>query len=314
MEKRKEIDMEMVVRLMDKHYYLSYVDYHDNLNDQLETIERCIESQNSDALFDDMNEWFYDQRAAAVINVMDELKNKLIKVDYKKWEAEKFFEENEDVIRETIYDRDNSNPIKDLLRNTNKIPVRIEFISNYDCINSHWFESSGGYGYKNSYFGDMVDVLNLNPYKVKKLLLEHDIKVFGKFPNKRSRNGKEQVSYEQFFEELENSVSSANLLTYTATIDVKELYDADFNLSEIIIPKGNMCGLFSSMQGGGSLIEMELKNDVKINLTKKSNYPYFRLDLEKNGNGYHYSIKQVYGVLDSFYGKPLSINTKPQIQ
>ena len=33
-------------------------------------------------------------------------------------------------------------------------------LSNYDCINSNWFESQGGYRYEESYFGDMVDSLN----------------------------------------------------------------------------------------------------------------------------------------------------------
>ena len=151
-----------------------------------------------------------------------------------------------------------------------------------------------------------MDALNLNPFIVKSLLLEHGEKVFGKFPNKRSRNGKEQVSYEQFCTELRNSCCGANLLTYAATVDMQELYDADFNLSEVIIPKGNLCGLYSSMPVGGSLIEMELKYDVKLNLIKDNNL-YFRVKFEKYGKDYDYSIKQVYRVCNSFYGKPLNI-------
>jgi hypothetical protein len=158
----------------------------------------------------------------------------------------------------------------------------------------------------------MVDALNLNPCKVRKLLLEREEKVSGKFPNKRSRNGKEQVSYEQFYEELQNTCCGANLLTYVARIDIRKLFDADFNLTGVIIPKGNTCGLYSSMQGGGSLIEMELKDDVKLHLTQNG-YPCFRLELEKYGNGYDYSIRQVYSVCDSFFGKSLNIINQPQI-
>lgn len=59
--------------------------------------------------------------------------------------------------------------IKDLIRNTGPINCRVELFSNYDCINSHWFEAiqGGGYGYEETYFGAMVDALNLNPEKQK---------------------------------------------------------------------------------------------------------------------------------------------------
>ena len=229
--KRKKIDMKMVIGLMDAHYSLSYVDYRENLNSNLDVIAKCFDVKNCDALFEDIDEWYYDQRYSLAIEVMKELKSMLLDIGYKECKVENFFEENEDEIKNAIVDRDNSEPIKELLRNTGKIPVRIELISNYDCINSHWFESSAGYSYENSYFGDMIDALNLNPCKVSKLLHEKGVKVFGKFPDKRSRNGKEQVSYEQFFEEIENSCSGTNLLTYIATVDVEELYNANFNLS-----------------------------------------------------------------------------------
>ena len=313
MGKRKKIDMEMLIGLMDAHYSLTYVDYRENLNNNLDVIAKCFNANNCDVLFEDIDEWYYDQRDSSVIEVVKELKNMLLDIGYKECKVEKFFEENEDEIKDAIVERDTSEPIKDLLRNTGKIPVRIELISNFDCINSHFFESSGGYSYENSYFGDMIDALNLNPCIVRRLLLEKGVKIFGKFPNKQSRNGKEQVSYEQFFVEIENSCCGANLLTYIATVDIKELYNANFDLSEIIIPKGNSCGLFSSMQGGGSMMDMELKVDVKIDIAKaKNDYPYFRIEIEPQGKNFDYSIKQVYGVLDSFYGKPLSIVTQIQ--
>lgn len=312
METIKEISMNRVVGLMDKHYSLIYIDYRESLDNHLDTIEKCIEAKNCDALLENLDEWYIQQEEESVYHIMDELKKELVKAGHKKWEAEKFFEENEEAIKNEIYNRDDSEPLKDLLRNTGKIPVRVELLSNYDCINSHWLESSGGYSYEESYFGDMVDTLNLNPYKVKKMLLEQGEKVTGKFPNKRSRNSKEQVSYEQFYEELENSCCGANLLTYLATVDVQKLVDANFNLSEIIIPKGNKCGLYSSMQGGGSLMEMELCEDVKLHLTQ-GDYPFFRLKLDKDDKGYDYSIRQAYGVCDSFFGKPLHIITQPQI-
>jgi predicted secreted protein len=75
--------------------------------------------------------------------------------------------------------------------------------------------------------------------------------VYGRFPDKKYRDGKEQVSYEQFYQELINSCCGANLLTYIGKVNLQELYDAGFSLGEVIIPKGNCCGIFSSMYGGG---------------------------------------------------------------
>lgn len=196
--------------------------------------------------------------------------------------------------------------LKELIRNTDDIPVRVEMLSNNDCINSNWFESQCGYRYDESYFGDMIDSLNLNPAKVKKLLTGHGYKVYGRFPNRKSRDGKEQVSYEQFYEEMLNSCCSANLLVYVGKVSLKDLYDADFSVDEVIIPKGNYCGLFSSAFGGGSLLEMELKQDVPLKLKRKNGCDYrFRLDAERSK--YDYSIQHVYGVDDSFFGNTVSL-------
>ncbi len=267
--------MDMVTGLMDKNYSLTYVDYRENLNSRLDTIEKCINKQSGDSLFEDIDDWYCQQKLDTVEDIMESLKKELVKAGYKKWEAGKFFEENREEIEESIYSRNDSAPLQDLLRNTDDIPVRVVLISDYDCINSHWLESSGGYSYEESYFGDMVDALNLNPRKVKRILLEHGEKIWGGFPDKRSRNREEQVSYEQFYEELENSTCGANLLTYVATVRMQELYDADFKLPEIIISKGNKCGIYSSMQGGGSLMEMELIQDVRL-ILKAGDFPYFR--------------------------------------
>ena len=101
---------------------------------------------------------------------------------------DKFFQEHEDEIREEIYDRNDSDTLKELLKNTDDIPVRVEMLSNYDCINSNWLESQEGYRYKESYFGDMIDALNLNPAKVKKMLVEKGYTVYGRFPDKKPEN------------------------------------------------------------------------------------------------------------------------------
>ena len=307
MEEQRTLTLDFVKSLMEPSYTLVWTDYNDNLDNHLDIIRKCLDRRNCDCLWEKAGEWYGDAEYEAVHGIMEKLKEEcFVFNDFDEHEVDAFFDEHEDAIRDEIYSRNDSDVVKDLIRYTDDIPIRVEMLSNYDCINSHWFESQGGYSYEESYFGDMVDSLNLNPAQVKKLLTSHGYKVYGRFPNRKSRNGKEQVSYEQFYEELINSCCGANLLTYIGKVSLKELYDADFSLKEVIIPKGNCCGLFSSTYGGGSLLEMELKQDVKLKLEVKGcNGFRFRLDDERSK--YDYSIQHVYGVDDSFFNNPVSI-------
>ena len=258
-------------------------------------------------MWEKADEWYSDAEWEAVREIIAKLKEECtVFHDFDEEEVDDFFDEHEDEIRDEIYNRNDSDVVKELIRHTDDISIRVEMLSNYDCINSNWFESQGGYRYEESYFGDMVDSLNLNPARVKKILTEHGYRAYGRFPNRKNRNGKEQVSYEQFYEELINSCCGANLLTYIGRVSLKDLYDAGFSLKEVIIPKGNCCGLFSSTYGGGSLLEMELKRDVKLKLEVKD-YHGFRLCLDNERSNNDCSVRHVYGVDDSFFGERISL-------
>ena len=299
MEEQEILTMELVKSLMDKSYTLVWVDYNDNLDNCRDTIQKCLEERSCESLWEKVDEWYSDAEWEAVREIVSKLKDECIRFhDFGEEEVEEFFEEHEDEIREEIYDRNDADTLKELLKNTDDIPVRIEMLSNYDCINSNWLESQEGYRYKESYFGDMIDALNLNPAKV--------YTVYGRFPDKKYRDGKEQVSYEQFYQELINSCCGANLLTYIGKVSLQELYDAGFSLKEVIIPKGNCCGIFSSMYGGGSLLEMELRKDVRLKLEVRD-YHGFRFRIDNERSKYECSIKHVYGVCDSFFGERIAL-------
>lgn len=299
--------MELVKPLMKRSYTLVWTDYSDNLDNHHDIIQDCLNKRSCESLEEKVYNWYNESEWTAVCEAIGKLKEKSIKqYGFDEDVVDAFFDEHEDEIRDEIYNRNDSNVMKELISNTDDIPIRVEMLSNNDCINSNWFESQCGYRYDESYFGDMIDSLNLNPAKVKKLLIGHGYKVYGRFPNRKSRDGKEQVSYEQFYEEMLNSCCSANLLVYIGKVSLKDLYDANFSLKEVIIPKGNCCGLFSSTFGGGSLLEMELKQDVPLKLKRKNGCDYrFRLDAERSK--YDYSIQHVYGVDDSFFGNTVSL-------
>ena len=293
--------------VMEPAYTLVWTDYNDNLDSHRGLIQKCLDSKSSEHLWEKADEWYSDTEWDAVREIIAKLKEECtVFHDFDEKDVDDFFDEHEDEIRDEIYSRNDSDVMAELIRHTDDIPIRVEMLSNHDCINSNWFESQGGYRYEESYFVDMVDSLNLNPARVKKILTEHGYRAYGRFPNRKSRDGKEQVSYEQFYEELINSCCGANLLTYIGRVNLKELYDAGFSMKEVVIPKGNCCGLFSSTFGGGSLLEMELKKDIRLKLEVKG-YNGFRLRLDEERTKYDYSVQHVYGVDDSFFGNAVRI-------
>lgn len=186
-----------------------------------------------------------------------------------------------------------------------EVNVRLTWYSNHDCINSFFFESSGGYYYKDSYFGDIVDRLNMNPKKVKELLTEHEVKTYGKWPNKKNRDGKELVKYSDFWVEIQNQSCGACLLTAVATVPLSDFMEGTPEV--ISIPKGNKIGLFSSMQGGGSVIDMELQKDLTVNLSAHGETKYDHWGLQADSEDGAYSIDRVYGVTSSFWGNELKV-------
>jgi len=304
METLNKITLEQIINLLPKQVELIYIDYRDNLDEHLLILQECLDAGSFDKLYESIDEWFYDAQFDGLSYVIEELKSD-IENEFDIEDASHIIEDYEDEITDVIYERDISNPLKDLFRNTSDIPVRVSMYSNYDCINSHHFE--GGYSYKDSYFGAMVDTLKLNPAKVKKMLVSYGVEVYGAFPNLKYRDGKELVSYKDFWQEIGNSICGANLLVFVGTIEASNILDLE-KLNKIKIPKGNNCGLFSSFQGGGSLIEMELKQDFVIDLNKqgKTKYDTFGITIDCKGSG-GYSVDEVYGVTRHFWGNKIEI-------
>lgn len=299
----RALTIEQIHDMMDRSYTLAWLDRSNNLDNSADVISRCLKEKSADPLYEHCNDWFAEIESDRTHEIIEELKSKCIEQGYTDEVVEEFFAENHDAIREEIQSRDDSNILQTLLRNSDDMPIRVEMHSNYDCINSHYFESR--YSYQESYFGAMVDALNLNPNKVAEVFADEGIEIDGEFPNIDERNGKELVSYEHFAIEISNSVSPANLLVFIGAISLQELYDAQFDIKQVTLPKGNVCGIFSSNCGGGSLMEMELLHDVTLELNAKP-YDYYSLCLDADDNR-GYALKEVYGVVDSFFGKPIQI-------
>ena len=264
----EKLTLEEVTSEMDAQYRLFDSDPIDNLNDYLNIVQECIETGCKDALNEVVDQLTDYQIDESVYEVISELKTKLEEKGYEVDELDDFFDLYEGEIVDEIHARDVSEPLEQLVNNTGldgQVCAYIDMTSSFDCVNSYELESENGFSYDKSYFGDMIDQLNLNPSKVEKLLHAEGAKTVGDFPDIPARDGQEFVRYDQFVEELVNN-PDLGLLVFLTKVDLKELVDKDFDVQEVVVPKGNRCGLFFSGIGSGSLLGMELQRDIKLDV------------------------------------------------
>jgi len=92
---------------------LSYVDYRDDLDEHEDIQEECIRSNNMEKLYEKAYEWYEEQESS---NMHDYLEKTRKNMETDNLAGE--FEEHEDEIRELIYDRNDSDPVKDLICNS----------------------------------------------------------------------------------------------------------------------------------------------------------------------------------------------------
>ncbi len=275
-----------------------YWDRNDGLTEA--QIKPIIENRNCDDLYNDLIDLNWEYESDLVTEHLNEILSYYddeISEIYDTDDPEVFYENIIDDFDLRSYVSVEYN-IKELFQD---IPVRICLFSNYDCMNSHWLTSQEGYAYEDHYFGDFIDALNLNPQKVKKLLVEADITVYGRWPNKKSRDGKEYVAYDKLIQEIENTTSGANLLVFLGMLDLYKWVTTESMV--ITIPEGNNCGLFDSMYGGGSVLELKLIRDKTIDLKDTGEYPHYGMRYDKEG----YGVVEVYCAYESIFGDTVTI-------
>lgn len=291
-----------------------YWDYRDELSEK--QIAKILKSP--DGLFEVENEMFemnsdhiYDLEIDHLKEALDSFKEELCEelgIEDDELDLEEIARELRDEFLDYISVDYN---IEDLIKNTGPINCRVELFSNYDCINSHWFEAiqGGGYSYEETYFGAMIDALNLNPGKMKEALEKREITIYGEWPDLKERNGEEFVDYDKFVRELENSTCGANLLTIVCKVDLSMIIEKGGLPSKFTIPKGNNVGLFSSFQGGGSTIECPLLRDIVIDTEKRgeTEYDHWSKILPDDDRDNGYGINDVYGVHSDFFGNEISL-------
>lgn len=299
------------INRLNKVCWLVHTDYCDDFGNSGKIIQECIDENNGDKFFEIYNTWLSESADDGADYEIGEIERAVLS-DNKLGHLHPFLEEwldtydNKDTIREMIQEKDMSEP-KEMIGRT-RLRARAQLHTNYDCLVSNW-DLGNTYEYSD-YFKDIVDVLNLNPYWVKKKFQHRGIHTTGRFPNLKKRDGKEAVAYDDFATELLNQCSYS-LLTFAGMLPLDELYKNHFGkITHITIPKDNFCGMFSDWRGGGSLMEMKLLRDLTIPVSWKNKTKYDSLDLYVDEVGvvdYCYCINQVYGMCMSFWNKPLCL-------
>jgi hypothetical protein len=291
---------------------LIYVDRDDSLTkDQLGNVNEILNlrfdyHEFKDAIYEDIQSFLFDSEFSSINEVKKDLvsdvENYLSENGYE-IDADDAFENNDELIRDTLIERDISDPVADLIKVTSDQTLRIEMHTNFEGLD-------GGYNLARQisyqdYFKTIVDTLYLNPAKVKSILIQNGFNCTGVWPNLKYRNGKEYVSCESFVSEVVNTTSNCNRLTFIGKLDLSDLENYQ---GKITIPAGNDCGLFDSFNGAGGTIEMELLRPFTIDMKKaqygKTEYDRFVASLDDTKS---YSMDSVYGPTSRFWGSKVSI-------
>ena len=296
---------------MEEKYHLVYINYNDSFDNSPETIQKCIEKKEDYPLCDMVNDWLHDCRYENSLEIVDDLKDSILS-DEKYADIHTYIDEwlddddNRDNLRYSIMERDYSDPVSELISRTS-FRARITQYSNYDSLLSN-YDMGNKYHYQN-YFKDIVDTLYLNPAKVKQALNKKGIDAEGVWINLTHRNGREAVEYDAFADEVHNQTCSAHLV-FMGMFPLKIMYSHGFSkYHKIIVPKGNSCGLYGYWQGGGSLLGMELKRDLKlsIRLPGKTKYDRFDMELDERNCCNGYSIDEGYGLMRKAWGNEFQL-------
>ncbi len=114
-ETKSTITVEQIIALLPETVSLYYVDYRDDLSERLNEVQDAIhgDPEGLDDIFMDWDTW------EAIKYVLDELKSDMQReFDIDENEAKELIDDFDDELRDAIYNRDDSTPLKDLIRNT----------------------------------------------------------------------------------------------------------------------------------------------------------------------------------------------------
>lgn len=297
---RRQAIRDGIKAILPQRVSLVYTDYRDDMSGCMKEIDKCIDDQNIYPLTEQENDWFGDSREEGLRYEINAAAKKL-GIDREAMEDFEYTEEY-DELRELLWERDDSDPIEECLGRTladGRLIVRCNYEAAQPHDYLHWDLMD------DEYMVELMAWLKLNPARVKKAILARyeDAEIHGRWPNVKSRDSKELVSYEDFVK-CYGETWCYGEFTFFGRLPLTELYKNNFevesNPSYWTMPKGTACCFFSSWNGGGSYEIIHTLRDISLaeletyNPNKKSKYNRIQVVLDEKGcNGY--TSSEVYG-------------------
>ena len=138
-----KITLGQIKKLIPTNVNLYYVDYQENLSRNIDELQQCISENCWDKLYEELGETLDDSRRESLEYYKIELKDDIIsKFNLDEDEANELVcETYRDEIEENLYERDESNAIRDLLKNTNKFSFFIDTGLQIEDGSWHWSRS-----------------------------------------------------------------------------------------------------------------------------------------------------------------------------
>ncbi len=166
--------------------------------------------------------------------------------------------------------------------------------SNYDCINSFFFETSGGQiSVNETYLGDVLKLLGISHSEFKKHIQQNtSLRSAGKFSKTKHTP---KVDIEAFYTELQNSCTPASQFAFAVVLTLGD-FVSEKPKKSVRIEKGTKCGFFSSWQGGASPFDLEVQEAFILNLQKpfgKQRCPYTNIAINVEGNRGGYGLFEI---------------------
>lgn len=271
---------------------LVFTDYRDDFDHQGSVISECIKKKSDTPLIEMYEEWFGDMHRDSVNRAIEELREDLQK-EFNWHEVNLFIASKREALESIIEERDDSDPIGECLSRT-RMRTRIELMSNYESFTPLYVSRTFCYV---NYVVYLLKALQLNPKHVKEALEKRGIKCSGQFSDYKCRDGKEIVDYDDFAEMIDETCGYGRL-TFVGAAPLKEMYEKNFGMTKITIPKGTKVIMYNSWDGSGSM-EIETKKPLVIDLSKtgKTKYDRFELilDVPAKQGGHGYDTGSVYG-------------------
>lgn len=157
----EEITWEQVKELIPDTVSLNYVDYRESLDESAETIQECISEGEWYPLYDKIDEWYQEQRWFYEGEYLKELQTDLeneFEIEDGSFVTDKF----EGEIRETLWDRDDSDVLSDLIRNTSTLVAHYD--TGYEMESGSWNWSEAEVRLERIHIKKHLGILNTTEY------------------------------------------------------------------------------------------------------------------------------------------------------